>query len=509
MAKLPGYDSKVTMSTEPSAQMRDMAQEQQMGKNIQSLGKVARDLAIVWQTAEDAEQTLSSQLGMDEGQRIIFDDAAKDPDYKNSEQYHTDLDNVRIHATEGFTNNEAAAKFSITANNQTAAAKIKMDSMFRTKFNDHYKSKVIESRDASKRDYIASGDEAARDKHRGVVAEALRVGAVGEVFVANEAVLVDDWENLRYLQVAETDPDAAIEMVKNSTMDPTQKQAALNAIKSIATQGKIKRAIKTYQSNVIVTEDLEKIIDDPQKSYVEKLDAIEQSEKFGYPEADAKRLKANLDSTHKDNVEPHDEQFALVTEMIGSLQSGFTKDGKFKDALEYMRMVKDTKDYIVDSHTDGRITTKEKNDLNASLKKTVSPEAKNAMKVAGDDRSWWNPGNYWNYSYDDARISFDGIFNKNKAKTSAAMKQYFYAVEGEDLSRKDRRAKVTEIADMINGESRINTIAELEANKGSVPKDMNDDEAIKKAGFTEADITFTMEQTGKTRAEVIRHIRGR
>jgi hypothetical protein len=201
-------------------------------------------------------------------------------------------------------------------------------------------------------------------------------------------------------------------------------------------------------------------------------------------------------------------------EMIGSLQSGLAATPKDptgkqrKNALEYMRMVKDTKDYILDMHTRNLITDQEKKDLNKKLTSVVSTETTTGVEDISVDRSWFNPGNWANFSYDDARIRFDKGFNGNIAKRNAAMKEYFYAVEDEGMSRKDRRTKVDDIIDRVNGKFREATVAQMEATVDTIPKDVSNEEYIKARGISEVDITTTMKANNMTREQVIDRLRG-
>jgi hypothetical protein len=513
MAKLPGYDSKQGMTTDVGTVKRDIGAEMQTGKNITAIGKAAQDIATVWQDAKDFSETLTKQTADEKEINTILQEAEADPDHTNDAIYKERIRAIKDRMGEGFSSNIAQKKYSVFANNAVAAAEIKVDGLFRGKTIDHTKGQIVEQHEINKQLYIKTGDWQYQQKQKELVELARQKGFVNEIFTANETIKVDDWEKLRYLQVAETDPEAAVDMVKNSDMNPTEKAAALNNIKSIASQGDIKREIAATQQNIKTTTDIETFVDDPTKTYVEKLDAIEQAERFGYPAKDVTRMKAYLTSKEKEAAQSHDKEFAMAVEMIGTLEGGLKKpskkDAPFKDSLEYMRSVKDTKDFILDMHTKGRITLEEKNKLNESLAAKTATEAKHGMKSIGKDRSWLNPGNWFNYSYDDARIDFQKQFNKNEAKVNAAMKRYFYAVEGEKLSGRERKDKMAEIVDVINGDARDATVAQMETIRKAVPKNLSDEEILKANGFSEDDVTYTMQQTGKSRQEVINHLRGR
>ena len=411
MAKLPGYDSSIKMDTSPASVQRDMAVSEQTGKNIASMGKVASDMAQVWQNAEDAAQSLNRQNFLDTGHTAILDKAAKDPEYNNSEQYHSDLEELKNGSLEGFTNNEARAKFAITSNSQTNAAKIKVDGIFRTKFQDHYKADIVTSHDKNKKAYIA-GDLAAKDKQLGVVANAIAVGGVSELYAANEGVKVEGWDQLRYIQMAaEGHVREALKLIDDSTMQPSEKNAAKQAILSNANQGAIIAKVEQANKEQAMFGQTDTFIDDPNKTFVEKLDYIEQQKKFGLTATDAADLTASLLSENKEMAESHSDAKALILLSVEGLKGGVnSKKKNHKDVMAYLKSVSATRKMITQKHTEGVITKEDKDGYLEDMNTILGKERGIALgKIKRDTGGPFGIGYGMDDAYKDFLREFDGV----------------------------------------------------------------------------------------------------
>jgi hypothetical protein len=489
--------------------MRDMAQEQQMGRNIASLGKVARDLSMVWQAAEDATQTLDRQNHIDEGQREIYNRAQTEPDYKNSDQYFADLDALKDSSLEGFSNNEARAKFAITANNQTAAAKIKMDGLFRTKMQDHYKGELITSHDKNKRDYIATGDPMYMEKQKGEALKALEVGAVNEVFVANEGVKVDDWQQLRYLQMAQNgEIREALKLIDESDMQPSEKNAAKASIMTMARQGAIIAEVEQINREQEMYAQSDAFIDDPNKSYVEKLDFLEQQEKFGLTAADKKELVANLTSANKVAAESHSEAKATILLSIDKLDKGITqKKDNYKDIKEYLKGVKATRSLITNKQTEGVITSADKKALLDHLNKTVKEEKNIATNKISKQDGFLGIG----YGYKDAYKDFNDAFGGVPGLADEALIELFETSEVNKLKDAGQKQEVLSIIDRYNERLRKETIERINQAAGFTPKAVDTtipvEEVLKQHNATMADVEAAAKKYNVSTDEVIKRMR--
>jgi hypothetical protein len=485
MAKLPGYDSQRQMSTEAPTQMRDMAQEQQMGKNIQALGTVARDLSKVWQAAEDAATTLEKQNQLDEAHRVILDKSAKDPDYKNSEQHRLDLDEARENSLQGFSNNEARSQFAITANNQTAAAKIKVDGIFRGKLQQHYQGEIVTSHDKNKRDYIA-GDLSAKEKQEAVIAEALEKGAINKVFAANESVKIAAWDQYRYIQMAQDGQvREALALIDASTMQPSEKNAAKAAILASARQGEIIAQVNQANKEQQMYAETDAVIDDPNKTFVEKLDFIEKQKTFGLPDADAKELTKSLYSENRGAAERHADAYALILLSIDNLDKGITdKKRNKKDIKTYLQSIKSARSLITNKYTEGVITLADKKKLLESLQVVTEDELRIAtgqMKKQGD---------MFGYGYKDAHEDFLKLFEGNVGLADEALVElYQRSTEGKWKDGREKK-EVGVIKLEIDDRLRRETVQKIFDEAGSTREIEveSSEDVMKRHGVNYADI---------------------
>jgi len=256
MARLPNYDSQQGLTTQPGSVQRDINAEQQAGRNIQNIGKAAEDIANVWQDAKDFTETLRSQNILDNGQNEIFKKAQEDPDYENSAVYHEDLNRVREASLEGFSNNLARQKFQVTAQNQSAAASIKIDGLFRSKHIDYTKAEIIRSHEKNHAAYIA-GDLTAKGKQAELVSGAFEKGFVNAIFVANEDVKFLGWDYDRAIYDAQNgDAEEVARIVQEGKTYDIKNIGA--AVKEINSLGKIKKdAVKRQTKEKQVSNELD------------------------------------------------------------------------------------------------------------------------------------------------------------------------------------------------------------------------------------------------------------
>jgi hypothetical protein len=501
MAKLPGFDSTSQMTTQPASVRRDMREEAQFGQDISTVGGAVQEVANVWQEAKNFSQKITAQNNLETQINDIVARAAADPDYNSAEKYQEELSRVGEKSLEGFSDNIARMEFSTLSNNQIAQANIKVNSIFRDKMIDHTRAEIITQHDLNKSAFIQTGDPAYQEKQLSVSALGFQKGFVSEEFLANEQIKVKDWEKMRYLQIAENDPSTAIELVKNSDMLPSEKSAALNNIKSIAEQKDIAQEIERSMRESESVEALRTTINDPAIPYVDKLNAIQQAERFGLPESTAKRMTQYLNSADKVNATSYDDQFSEALVMIGTLEEGIGKKVKIKDARQYMQKVLEARNYIIDQRISGNLTEQDEIDLTKKLNDTVKVEERYGLKKLEKQDEWFK------YDYSEAKKDFLNMFGQNQLKADMAMREFFYSTEGKKLDKKQKKSEVSRIVDEINIKFRENTAKELESIKKATPATLSDEEIIKRAGFTEEDVQFTMQQTGKSRSEIINYLR--
>ena len=510
MAKLPGYDSKVGMTTEPASVKRDISQEQQFGRDIQTMGKAASEIAKVWQDAKDFDETLNRQNFLDEKTQEIMIRAEEEPDYKNSDRYTDDLEQVKGEALEGFSNNLARDKFSVSVQNQTMQTQIKLDGMFRKKMVDNVKGGLIESHDYHKKEFIRTGDHMEMAMQQALVNSAKSKGIVNDVFVANEFIKVNEWKNLRYLQMAQQgNVKEALEMIDASDMQPSEKNAAKSSIMTMAQQGAIIAQVNQINNEQKMYAETDSVIDDPNKSFVEKLSFLEQQRKFGLPPSDYTELLGSLTSKHSVAAESYSGAKAEIALSIKKLNGGISdkKDGN-KDVKEYLETLKATRKLIAQKANEGVITKDDKaafiNDLN-----TVTQEETNiaATKMKKKKLAWWF-ADYAVYGYDDAYRDIQDQL-ENKVASDEAFLEIYYADQDNKMNSKERKAKVSEVVDKYNSRMAAEIKRQMRESIGLKPSEnkLSDKDFLKEIGWTEETIKQAMEEDGSTREQAIQKAR--
>ena len=503
MAKLPGYDASVNTTTSPGSVLRDPAKESQGGRNVRKMGQAVKQVSAAWQQVTDFSDKVTAQDNMDKELQELHNRAIADPDYKNSEVYHQELADIRDKSLSGFSNNLARMEFSATANHQVNSARAQVDGIFRAKEIDHTTGKIVSQHEQNKNKFLANGDPNFKAAQIALAEEAFRRGFVTEVYVANEKIRVNDWDNLRYMKIAETDPERAIDMIKASDMLPTEKAAAISNVKRVVSQSQVKQELATIKTNIDVSEKLTESIKDPGKDYVAKLEEIEMAEKFGFPKADADRLRDNLLSADAISGVEHSEEMAKAIMMVDFLKVGLDKDSKKKDAIAYMKAIKDTKDQLLEMNTKGLITQGELEKLYGDIKKNSSTDETKGLGLIGK-------GSSWGYQYNDAKDTFDFAFEDNQAKSSYALRQFFYETVDRDLSGQEKKDKVAKIIDTMNGASRKEVAATVEVVRKTKPSKKGketDVQLLKRLGYSEADVTENMKNYNLTREALFARLR--
>ena len=518
MAKLPGYDAKQGITTEVPTVKRDMAQEGMRGDNIATLGKAASDISAVWQKAEDFSQTLAQKNYMDQSVTDVLQRFEADPNGRKlevKEKYQKELQGIKNKSLEGFTNNQAQMEFSADVNAQINSAGIKIESFARAKMIDYTQAELITSHELNKKAFLATGDPAFMAIQKKATALAKEKGFVNNVFVAEEAVKVEEWEKYRYIQMAEEgNPQGAIDMIYASDMSPTDKASAVASVKTITANA----TAEIDLANLVRANDMVKntraVIVDPNKSYVDKLNAIQQNEKFGLDPSDGTKLKAYLDSENRLMAKTYPETKAAMIRTIGGLQKDISADSKIKDVKQFMEDSKAARMTIMERAGAGELTESDEGFILDALDKIVADQ--NAFAAARLKRetsaSKWlaQIPKIWIYGYDNANQDFMKNFNQDRAQADVALVEYFNQTYKKDYDNVRKKEIVAEVTDAVRTNLRNYVRDQLIADNPAVkaPKVESKADIIQRLGISEQEILDTMEVENQTEAEVLDWLRG-
>jgi len=409
MAKLPGYDSQQGLTTQPGSVQRDINAEAQAGRNIQNIGKAAQDIASVWQGAKDFTETLKGQNTLDNGQNEIFKKAQLDPDYDNSAVYHEDLARVRDSSLEGFSSNLARQRFQVTAQNQSAAASIKIDGLFRSKLVDHGKAEIVRSHEKNHAAYIA-GDITAKDKQSEVVANGFEKGFVNAVFVANEDIKFLDWEYDRAIYDAEKDPFTTLENIDSYDVPAGKKDDLVREIKQIAEIQVKKEDIAVLQTQSQTKKQYLETSDN--RSLSDNLKLLEKGLEFKTMNKDwAESRRAALLSPLGIGAGTQNAYLAEVTELINEAEAAYGFHDDEKAATEYYKALEDAEVAVQVGIKNGLLSQTAAKKLNSMIYNKTGAGARNDVD-SGLDRA----------------ISYFKEEIEGKDAQDAAIREYVYRV---------------------------------------------------------------------------------
>jgi hypothetical protein len=511
MGKLPGYDSNKQMDTSPANVQRDMGVAAQTGKNIAAMGKVASDLANAWQEAEDFQQTLSKQNHLDDGTRALLKKQAEDPEYRRSGQITSDLETLKSESLDGFSNNLARDKFSLTANAQTTAAQIKADGIARSGLLKDTEATIYKAFEGARNSYIKDGDQESKNKITGIIQASLAKGTFDPLKAAKLEADMNKWDSMRYLKVAEDgDADGARKMVRDSDMDPTQKVSAYNMISAVEKENnaKIDRENKKMDLNAAV--DIHKIVRDDKIPFIDRLEEVQKLEEAGFT-TQAEKAKKYLYSEDRYKASTNKSVVTDLGVKIGTLQGGITKmtstKKRSKDraayaerATEYLERASAIRQDIMDAATAGQITSIDEEVLIKDFDKTVAKSHVTAVDALTQEDRWFNYDN--KEAFEDLEMLLG-----NKILAEEAFVEYFYQINDKDYDNEGRKAVMRDVANKIKENDFQQTTQSLSDAKNRETKPITDEQILNK--FTKEERIYYMKENNWTEQELIIEMRKR
>lgn len=493
MGKLPGYDSQAGMTTQVGTAKRDLNAEAQGGRDIANLGKAVQQVNQVWQEAKDFKETLQSQGILDSGQREIFKRAQEDPDYENSALYHDDLAKVREASLGAFSSNRAKMRFMPTANNQTAAADIKIDGVFRSKLIDHTKADIIQSNKDNHADYIA-GDLAAKEKQALVVSTAFEKGFVTETFVVNEGIKLAQWDYDRAIADAQKDPFKTLANIDQYDIISGKKDDLVREIKQIAEMTVKVQEVAVLQTQAANQSQFQKDLD-AGMNISESLDRLDDGLERNTMDKDwVKSKRAAILSAKGIDAEMQVDYFYDVVKKINRANAQYTAYKSSKNAKIYIKENNESLIMINEGRASGKL---DKASEKLLLARTFTKDIAAAEQDAGKNLIL-------------ATEHFEATLNQEEVPY--AIVEYLKET-GKDS--KKANAKQAAIVDKIQRDVRAKTnndaqalVAEVTQRREKQAAEVLPEEAIlKRFNVTEEEIENTMKTSGKTREDVIKHLR--
>lgn len=503
MGKLPTYDSKVDLTTQPGVAQKSMDVAQQTGKNIQMAGKVVSGVQEVWQKAKDFSDTLKAKNQYSEEARKIEEEAKRDPDPDNDQTYRDRLKEARDKSLEGFNNNLARQAWQAEVDNLALQGNIKIDSEFWGKRIDKTVGDLNISREQNKMEYINTGDDHYIIEQKNNIEIAYLNGFISAKDRADRLNAIDtEWGKGRILKIAEDDYEGALWIVDNDNkMDAKEKATMKENIKTIHNQKRIKQEIEVADAEQKTVDDVRTIVKNDEYSYVAKLDAIQKS---GLKDSDKKKMKEYLDSADRINATTYNDSIRETMSKIGELQSAVTRKSKKGDMLDYLKRIKEVRDYIIEQRTLGRLTQEDEDALNKEINEKIVPEEGYAMEKIRKNATWG-----W-YSYNDAADDFDTLFNDNITNSNEAMREFYNRVIGKNYKQGELKQIANEVFYEVSARIRQRTVSELTGEESKALKGaMTDGDIMDHFNFSEADIEYNMKKHGVTRQQVIDNLRSK
>lgn len=453
MAQLPVYRQQGNINAQVG-QIRDLDTFAQGAKNMQSAGNMLFELSAKWQASKDAVENLDGKNKLNSGIAAILDEASNYNDYSTPEELSQKQNELTQRMNElvpnivgGFSNNQTAREFEANGQFATQQNIYKLQSIFRDKQIDMGKASLIESHNTNMENFISTGDIAYKDNYLADLDSMARNGIVDREYVTKMTSEMDKWDVYHVMRQAEEDPEAVIQGLKNGeyNIKPEYYHDLLEDVTKIKSN---KQLIEDYE-NALNQEKYESeaisyiygdaSFDEKDKYLAELQLQGKISDSFA---ADCRRVMKHLHPAGGKN-----ESAAEALDEILTMASDLNADEDMSNT-DYLKGVKNIRDYINKKVENGEITSKDGirliNRLSNATKKRTSEAiqdfaGENAFKEAKDYIDKTLPPQLRAAAIKDVFYKTADLDSQNLSQVNLKQKYYNAAIEAvQNINKKNR-----------------------------------------------------------------------
>ena len=448
MAKLPVYNSQGGITTDTPNNIRRASDYQLWGDTLEGVSKEITKLGAEWQKAKDQVENLDGKNKLLMGISDILTEAEQFNSWSSPKELEakrqelsSKLQGVLPSVMDGFSNNQNAVLFQKQAEFTTFQNQVKLDEIFRNKYQDLNDSKIQLSYDTNFSNYVATGDVNYKESFLNDINTSVNAGFMTKEEATKLTQKTDKWGVYHVLNLAETNPDAAIQALKSGQygIRPEDYHETLKSVTSIKTNQKL---LQDYQERVkqenFESEAFNYVTGN--YSYADKVKYIDEAELNGnISESYAAKLRRGIRSENP-NKQSYTSQATAINDI---LQQAYDLNNDDIDNEDYLKGIKNIRDNLISLQQQGLVSTKDANSLNRQLDNTTRKKISEATSGITFNTGWKDAKNYINNTLPPEQ-------------RATAIREVFYATQDANI---DEMTK-TEISKLYK-EAAVNAVSNL------------------------------------------------
>lgn len=431
MAKLPVYNSEGGITTNTPNNIRKASDYQLWGDTLDGVSKEITKLGAEWQKAKDQVENLDGKNKLLMGISDVLTEAEQFSAWNSpreleakKQELKAKMQGILPNVMDGFSNNQNAVLFQKQGEFATFQNQVKLDEIFRDKEQDKAYENIEISKDINFMNFIQTGDKNYKQSYFNDIDMMVNAGFMTRKEATKLTQETDKWGVYHVLNLAETNPDAAIQALKSGQygIRPEDYHETLKSVTSIKTNQKI---MQEYQERVrqdnFESEALNYVTSN--NTYADKIRYIDEAEMNGdISTTYAAKLRRGIRSQNPNKNRSISDAKAVSNIM----QQAYDLNENVLDDKEYLKGIQNIRNNIVDLHQQGLINTKDANSFNNQLDTATRKRTAQAASGVSYSSEW-----------KDARAYIESSLPPELRAT--AYRDVFYKTQDANLEGKSKK----------------------------------------------------------------------
>lgn len=397
MAKLPVYNSQGNITTNVPSNIRSAEDYNLWGNTLNTVNKNLINLANQWQKSKDEVENLDGKNKMLIGYSNVLKEAEDFSDWSTPAELEAKrqeltqkLNGILPDVMNGFSDNQNASIFQKQGEFTAYQNQVKLDEIFRNKYQDLNDRNIQISYDTNFNNYITTGNENYKQSFLNDIQTSTNAGFMSKEQATSLAQKADKWGMYHILHIAENNPDGAINALKSGkyNIKPEDYNDTLKSLNSIKTN---KKLLEEYQQRInqdnFESEALSYVTGN--YSYADKIKYIDEMELNGnISESYASKLRRGIRSENP----AKNNSISNAQSMSDILQQVYDLNENAQDDTEYLQGIKNVRENILNLQQQGLISSKDANSLNKQMdtatRKKIAEATNNWASGLGEARKY-------------------------------------------------------------------------------------------------------------------------
>lgn len=287
MAKLPVYNSEGGITTNTPNNIRKASDYQLWGDTLKGVSNELTKLGEEWQKAKDQVENLDGKNKLMMGISGVLMEAEQFNSWSSPEELEakkqelsSKLQGVLPSVMDGFSNNQNAVLFQKQAEFTTFQNQVKLDEIFRNKYQDKALESLATSQDMNFRNFVQTGDKSYKQSFFNDIDMMVNAGFMTREDAAKNKLAVNDWDAEYAYNIISQNPYAQVPDEIMKGIDPRKQTQLRNFAKSERNRVKAENLMNLESAFFAnpTQENLDKIIKANPKGNYSKLQDIVDSQ---------------------------------------------------------------------------------------------------------------------------------------------------------------------------------------------------------------------------------------